>query len=179
MAVGDAALVNPVAPPGNCLRPEGSNIAYGNLHSTQSRQRPPSRVLPTSRNCLCRQKGRRAGRGPRPPGEEIARSQDEPPGRDAARAGHALTEPPANHPRRAEMETLDLLQWPAMVASIVAAWLVGARSQRRRQYGFWCFMASNALWIAWGWNARAWAIVGLQVALAMLNVRGVKKNEHA
>lgn len=72
---------------------------------------------------------------------------------------------------------LDWLQWPAMLVTIVAAWLVGSTSRRRRTVAFWTFLASNALWIAWGWQAGAWALVALQVALAAINVRGARKND--
>ena len=75
------------------------------------------------------------------------------------------------------MELLDLVQWPAMVVTVVAAWLVASMSKRRRAIGFWCFLASNALWIAWGWHTSSWALVLLQFALAALNVRGAWKNE--
>jgi hypothetical protein len=75
------------------------------------------------------------------------------------------------------MDKLGLIQWPAMVASVVAAWLVAAQSERRRKRGFWVFLASNVLWIAWGWHTKAWALIALQVALIVLNVRGAKKNE--
>lgn len=75
------------------------------------------------------------------------------------------------------MDWRDAIQWPAMVASVVAAWLVGSRAKRRRQHGFWWFLASNALWIAWGWQARAWALIALQLALIALNVRGAQQNE--
>ena len=71
---------------------------------------------------------------------------------------------------------LDLLQWPAMLASVLAAWLVASQRERRRNWGFWVFLLSNVLWIAWGWQARAWALVALQVCLVALNVRGVKKS---
>jgi hypothetical protein len=64
-----------------------------------------------------------------------------------------------------------------MVATVVAAWLVGSPSQRRREAGFWCFLLSNVLWIIWGVHDRAYALVALQVALAFLNVRGAHKNE--
>jgi hypothetical protein len=74
---------------------------------------------------------------------------------------------------------LDLLQWPAMVTSVTAAWLVAAQSKTRRQHGFWWFLASNILWIAWGWHAHAWALIVLQIALAILNIRGLRKNEPA
>ena len=74
-------------------------------------------------------------------------------------------------------ELLDLLQWPAMVVSVVAAWLVASKSESRRKAGFWWFLASNVLWIAWGWGSHAYALIVLQVALAALNIRGVAKNE--
>jgi hypothetical protein len=73
--------------------------------------------------------------------------------------------------------SLDLVQWPAMVATVAAAWLVASQSKTRRAVGFWVFLASNALWILWGWQARAYALVVLQVCLAVLNVRGARKNE--
>jgi hypothetical protein len=65
----------------------------------------------------------------------------------------------------------------AMMASVVAGWLVASQSKRRRSAGFWWFMASNVLWIAWGWHAEARALIALQIALAILNMRGVRKND--
>ena len=47
--------------------------------------------------------------------------------------------------------------------------------QARREVGFWVFLASNALWVAWGWHTGAWALVVLQVCLAALNIRGAVK----
>lgn len=45
------------------------------------------------------------------------------------------------------METfLDALQWPAMLATLVAAWLVA--SERQRRWGFWCLVVTNVLWSA-------------------------------
>lgn len=70
-----------------------------------------------------------------------------------------------------------MLQWPAMVVTVVAAWLVASRSPRKRAVGFWCFLASNILWVVWGVHDGAWALVGLQFCLAALNFRGVYKNE--
>ena len=72
---------------------------------------------------------------------------------------------------------LDLLQWPAMLVTVFASWLVAQRQRRRREQGFWLFLLSNALWVAWGWQAHAWALVGLQFCLLALNVYGVRKNE--
>lgn len=69
------------------------------------------------------------------------------------------------------------LQWPAMVASILAAWLVASTHAGRRKTGFWVFLASNVLWIGWGLHGEAPALIALQVVLGLMNVRGVRKNE--
>lgn len=73
------------------------------------------------------------------------------------------------------MNWLDLVQWPAMAATLVAAWLIAAHSETRRHWGFWLFLASNALWIVWGLHAGAHALIGLQLGLAALNIRGARK----
>jgi hypothetical protein len=72
---------------------------------------------------------------------------------------------------------LDLLQWPAMIVTVLSAWFVGSQTKRRRNWGFWLFLTSNLLWIAWGWHDHAYALVALQVALAFINIRGAVKNE--
>ena len=77
------------------------------------------------------------------------------------------------------MDLLDLLQWPAMAVTVLAAWLVASNGQRRRRIGFWAFLLSNALWVAWGWYRHAWALVALQFCLAAMNIRGVRKTEAA
>ena len=74
---------------------------------------------------------------------------------------------------------LDLIQWPAMALSVAAAWLVAAQSKRQRAFGFWTFLVSNAVWIAWGLHDGAFALIVLQLCLAALNIRGVFKNETA
>nr|WP_143763087.1 hypothetical protein [Ramlibacter tataouinensis] len=74
-------------------------------------------------------------------------------------------------------EWIDLVQWPAMVATILAAWLVASNKKTRRNIGFWTFLVSNALWVAWGVHDGAYALIALQVALAALNIRGVFKTE--
>jgi hypothetical protein len=75
------------------------------------------------------------------------------------------------------VDYIDLLQWPAMAITVLAAWLIASLSKRRRTWGFWCFLLSNVLWVIWGWHARAYALVGLQVCLAALNIRGARKND--
>ena len=72
---------------------------------------------------------------------------------------------------------IDLLQWPAMAVTLAAAWLVASQKKQRREAGFWVFIASNVLWIAWGWHDQAWALIGLQVGLFALNLRGARKND--
>jgi hypothetical protein len=72
---------------------------------------------------------------------------------------------------------LNGLQWPAMIVTLTAAWLVASRSSRKRTVGFWCFIVSNILWIVWGLHDEAYALIGLQVGLFALNLRGVKKND--
>ena len=75
------------------------------------------------------------------------------------------------------MDYLHQLQWLAMVVTIAAAWLIGSQSKRKRQAGFWLFLVSNTLWVTWGWYVHAYALVILQIALALLNIRGAYKNE--
>jgi hypothetical protein len=75
------------------------------------------------------------------------------------------------------MEWLDLLQWPAMVVTVLATWLVASTRERRRVWGFWLFLFSNVLWVAWGLHAAAYALIALQFCLAAMNVRGAKKSE--
>jgi hypothetical protein len=77
------------------------------------------------------------------------------------------------------MDYIDLTQWPAMALTAVAAWMVGSRSAVKRNVGFWIFLVSNVLWIVWGWHVRAYALILLQVCLALLNIRGAQKNDPA
>jgi hypothetical protein len=77
----------------------------------------------------------------------------------------------------AGIDLLNAVQWPAMAVTLVAAWLVASRSAMKRASGFWCFVASNVLWIVWGWHVGAWALIALQVGLFFLNLRGAKRNE--
>jgi hypothetical protein len=68
------------------------------------------------------------------------------------------------------------MQWPAMVVTVLATWFVASSLEPRRAVGFWLFLASNALWIAWAWHARGWALLVLQLCLVVMNVRGARRN---
>lgn len=74
-------------------------------------------------------------------------------------------------------EFLDFLQWPAMLVTLYAAYLIGSKRADRRVFGFCMFILSNLLWIAWGWHDQAWALIVLQVSLMAMNIRGIFKNE--
>lgn len=73
------------------------------------------------------------------------------------------------------MYELSLLQWPAMICTLTAAWFVTSRRSRRRHAGFWLFLFSNALWMAWGVSVHADTFVVLQICLGMVNIRGLHK----
>jgi len=75
------------------------------------------------------------------------------------------------------MDWLNALQWPAMAVTVVAAWLVASKHESKRAWGFWVFLASNVLWVGWGWASQAWGLVALQVCLAAMNIRGAAKND--
>jgi len=72
-------------------------------------------------------------------------------------------------------DLISVMQWPAMVVTVVASWLVGSSHRRRRSVGFWLFLCSNILWVLWGWHGDAPALVVLQACLAAMNVRGMVK----
>lgn len=75
------------------------------------------------------------------------------------------------------MNWIDWLQWPAMVVTVIAAWLVASQKKFKRNWGFWLFLLSNVLWIIWGLHDKAYALIVLQVCLAALNIRGAMKNQ--
>ncbi|MEO6823204.1 MAG: hypothetical protein ABI167_00455 [Nitrosospira sp.] len=75
------------------------------------------------------------------------------------------------------IDYLSYLQWPAMVINILSVWLLTSQSKGKRHAGFLLSLCSNVLWIIWGWYAAAFAVIGLQLALATLNVRGARKTE--
>ncbi len=72
-------------------------------------------------------------------------------------------------------DLVSAMQWPAMVVTVSASWLVGSTHRRRRSAGFWLFLLSNVLWVIWGWHGDAPALVVLQACLGAMNVRGLLK----
>jgi len=75
------------------------------------------------------------------------------------------------------MDWLDLLQWPAMAITLFAAYQVTSQQKGKRGAGFWLYLVSNVLWVAWGWHTQAWALIVLQFCLAAMNIRGASKND--
>jgi hypothetical protein len=98
---------------------------------------------------------------------------------DTDRPGRVLELPSAARPFPWEAmpmtDLIDAIQWPAMLVTVGASWLVGSTHQRRRSAGFWLFVASNVLWAIWGLHIGAPALIVLQFALAGMNVRGMLK----
>jgi len=64
-----------------------------------------------------------------------------------------------------------------MASSILAAWLVASSHEQKRGWGFWIFLLSNVLWVIWGVHDQAYALIVLQIGLAAMNIRGVKKTQ--
>jgi hypothetical protein len=70
---------------------------------------------------------------------------------------------------------LDWVQWPAMLVTVLAAWLIGSQRSARRMTEFVCFGLSNVLWVIWGVYAEPIPVLimvimqtGDQVALMKL-----------
>jgi hypothetical protein len=70
---------------------------------------------------------------------------------------------------------LDAVQWPAMLVTVLAAWLIGSRQRARRIWGFLAFILSNGLWIAWGAAHEASALIVLQLCLLVMNIRSLRR----
>lgn len=74
---------------------------------------------------------------------------------------------------------MDWVQWPAMMAIVSAAWLVGSKRAERRTTAFAVFIIGNLLWVAWGLYVEAYAVALLDIMLCGMNVRGYLKNRAA
>ncbi len=75
------------------------------------------------------------------------------------------------------MQLLDLIQWPAILVTVIASWLVASTDKGRRNAGFWVFLFSNLLWVVWAFNDQAYALIALQLALAAMNICGASKTD--
>ena len=77
------------------------------------------------------------------------------------------------------MDWVNLLQWPAMAATVFASWLMASSNPGRRNSAFWVFLVSNAIWVVWGFHDGAPALIALQFCLAAMNVRGANKTDES
>lgn len=77
------------------------------------------------------------------------------------------------------MDVLGLIQWPAMLVTVLASWYIASTRKGRRKAGFWLFLLSNVLWVVWGLHVQAYALITLQFCLAIMNIRGARKAEDA
>lgn len=71
--------------------------------------------------------------------------------------------------------SLALLEWPAMVLTLISTWLVATQSAWKKILAFVCFILSNLLWVIWGWHTQAYALIVMQIGLLFLNIRGICK----
>lgn len=74
------------------------------------------------------------------------------------------------------MDFVELLQWPAMAITVLAAWFMGSLRAKRRVVAFWCFTAGNVMWVVWGLGHQAYGLITLEVMMALMNMRGLLKN---
>lgn len=74
------------------------------------------------------------------------------------------------------MSWLYYLQWPALVVTVIASWMVSVTRRNEREAGFWLFLLSNILWAMWGIFADAYALILLQVCLSIPNIHGIIEN---
>lgn len=75
-----------------------------------------------------------------------------------------------------DLSWLDTVQWPALIVTVLASWLVTKQQKRQRKLGFWLFLLSNILWTIWGVYAHAYALIALQLCLSVSNIHGIVNN---
>ena len=63
-----------------------------------------------------------------------------------------------------------------MIVTVIAAWMVASQKKFKRNWGFWLFLLSNVLWILWAIPDHAYALIVLQLALGVMNIRGTIKS---
>ena len=64
-----------------------------------------------------------------------------------------------------------------MAVTVLSAWMVASKRTWKRNEGFWLFLLSNVLWALWALHDGAYALVFLQVCLAVLNIRGIQNSQ--
>lgn len=74
--------------------------------------------------------------------------------------------------------SLNFLQWPAMLATLISTWLVASQNKLYRRIGFWIFILSNILWVMWAIQIKSYAVILMQIGLLLLNLRGLYKNRN-
>lgn len=77
------------------------------------------------------------------------------------------------------MDWISFIQWPAMLVTVAASWLVSSTRTSKRGVAFWMFLASNLLWSIRGVHTGSYALVVLQLCLAVTNFRGAGRNDAA
>lgn len=67
---------------------------------------------------------------------------------------------------------LDVLQWSGCAFGVAGSFLL-ARKNQHSKYGWVSYVISNALWIAYGIETRAWGLVTQQVAFTYTSALGI------
>jgi len=62
-----------------------------------------------------------------------------------------------------------------MAITVLAAWFMGSGRAKRRVIAFCCFTAGNVMWVVWGKSHDAYGLIILEIIMAMMNMRGLKK----
>ncbi len=77
------------------------------------------------------------------------------------------------------MDLIGLVQWPAMIVTIAAAWLIASTQRGRRNAGFWLFLLSNVLWVGVDPARRCAGADRTAGGPGDMNIRGALKTETA
>lgn len=60
----------------------------------------------------------------------------------------------------------------AAAFGLAGAWLLAAKGQHAA-WGWWCFLASNAGWLAFGWTRRHWFLLAQQIGFTASSLWGI------
>lgn len=69
---------------------------------------------------------------------------------------------------------MHLIEWLACLTGLIGAFLL-ASNNRSSKWGFVAFLASNALWIAYGISIQAWGLITMQVGFTATSLIGIAK----